>query len=683
MSTQSETDSPLSQLQKAVLLHGRSRRPALRLPVFADRSDRVHGLLESIGTWIMEFDGSGGMVYSSGLSEAILGFTPEEVMGPDGIQFHPDDVAKVIEVGMKVRETGGPITNELRMRHKLGHWVWIASTLAGWVPTDDESFQTIAFARDITALKTAEAAKSESEARYRVVSEMSYDVITEANEAGRITYVGPGIEEVLGFTANEMIALEPFELVHPDDRDRVRAQYAAELVDMAAASTGPTRHRPRLLEFRLRHRDGSWLWFESVGVTYPRSDGETRYLSVNRNVTERRIAEHERQELQQGMQRAQKLESLGVLAGGIAHDFNNLLTPILGEAALGMQDLPKDSPVRERFQKIQRAAVQAAALTNQMLAYAGKEPLRTELLDISKLIGEMRELITSAIPRETTLDFHLASDLPAVEGEAAQLSQIVLNLVTNGAESIGDGIGTITVRTGEIDFKALPPKTLFAEEMLPGRHVFLDVTDTGSGMDAETCARIFEPFFSTKFTGRGLGLAVVAGIVKSHRGAIEVDSQPDSGTCFRVLLPTVSGSPAETIRSPERAAIDAWRTSGTVLVIDDDDGVRDLAEDILSGIGMHVLTATDGHSGAKQFALYADSIRMVLLDRTMPATSCADTLRAIRAVRADAKIVLVSGYSKERATADLAGLAVDGFIKKPFNPATLVTCIHELISQDS
>jgi len=190
---------------------------------------------------------------------------------------------------------------------------------------------------------------------------------------------------------------------------------------------------------------------------------------------------------------------------------------------------------------------------------------------------------------------------------------------------------------------------------------------------------------------------VVAGIVKSHRGAIEVESQPSGGTCFRVLLPTVSGSPAKAIPAPERAAIDAWRTSGTVLVIDDDDGVRDLAEDILSGIGLNVLTADDGHSGAKLFALHADSIRLVLLDRTMPATNCADTLRAIHAASSNAKtnsktstktntktrakIVLVSGYSKERATADLAGLPVDGFLKKPFEPATLVTCVRALLTQ--
>jgi two-component system cell cycle sensor histidine kinase/response regulator CckA len=345
-----------------------------------------------------------------------------------------------------------------------------------------------------------------------------------------------------------------------------------------------------------------------------------------------------------------------------------------------MQDLPQDSPVRERFQKIQRAAVHAAALTNQMLSYAGQAPFRVAHINVSKLIDDMRELVTASISRKTALDLQLEDDLPAIEGEAAQLDQVVLNLVTNGSESIRDGIGTITVRTGVVDLDVLPPRILFCELMIPGRHVFIEVTDTGSGMDAETFGRIFEPFFTTKFTGRGLGLAVVAGIVKSHRGAIDVASRPGRGTSFRVLLPIATSGVVEPIPAPEIGAIDEWQSTGNVLVIDDDDSVRNVEEDILTRVGLKVLTAADGEAGAKMFALHADSIRLVLLDHTMPGSSCADTLRTIRGLRADAKIIVVSGYSKERATADHGGLAVDGFIKKPFDPATFLTCVREILS---
>ncbi len=252
-----------------------------------------------------------------------------------------------------------------------------------------------------------------------------------------------------------------------------------------------------------------------------------------------------------------------------------------------------------------------------------------------------------------------------------------MNLITNAAESLGDGMGRIAVRTNVVNLAAPPPRALFAEAMASGPHVVFEVADTGCGMDAETCARIFDPFFTTKFTGRGLGLAAVAGIVRSHRGAIEVESEPGRGTRFRVLLPAVGGAVARPTREP--APVDSWRATGTALVIDDDEGVRELAEEVLRRSGMTVLTAADGREGVKLFGLYADSIRVVLLDRTMPALSGADTLEAIQALRADAKILVVSGYSEERVTAELAGRGIAGFLKKPFLPEALRARVREVL----
>ena len=333
--------------------------------------------------------------------------------------------------------------------------------------------------------------------------------------------------------------------------------------------------------------------------------------------------------------------------------------------------------MRARLGKIQQAARRAAALTDQMLAYAGQEPLRVECLDLSKLVGEMQELVASSISGKTTLDLQLESELPAVEAEAGQLGQVVVNLITNAAESLADGEGRITVRTGVVNVDAPPTGALFAETMASGRHVTFEVSDTGCGMDAETCAQIFEPFFTTKFTGRGLGLAAVAGIVRSHRGAIEVESDPGRGTRFRVLLPVVAGPVAQPTR--ERVPIGGWRATGIALVIDDDEAVRELAEDVLRRTGMRVLTASDGHEGVKLFGLHADSICVVLLDRTMPTLSGADTFEAIRALRPDAKIVLVSGYLEERVTDELAGREISGFLKKPFSPETLLARVREVV----
>jgi PAS domain S-box-containing protein len=629
--------------------------------------------------WIAEFDGRGRTMYVSPQIESVLGFAAGECLTAVCIEFHPDDLPVVVETGRKVRETGEPAKNEVRIRHKQGHWVWIECSLIGWYPSADGDFHTIAFNRDITELKNAEAARRESEARYRVVSQMSCDLIFEVDRKGRQTYVGPGSEEIVGYTPEEALALEPWSLVHPDDVERVRARLAREFQKKADAGLeeSPQSRKLRVIEYRLRHRDGHWLWFETLGLTYPRADGEMRYLAVSRDVTERKLAEWARLELEQSMQRAQKLESLGVLAGGIAHDFNNLLTPILGVAGLALKELPEDAPVRAHLRKIQQAARRAAALTDQMLAYAGQEPLRAERLDLSKLVGEMQELVASSISGKTTLDLQLESELPAVEVEAGQLGQVVMNLITNAAESLSHGAGRITVRTGVVNLDAPPSGALFAETMATGQHVYFEVTDTGCGMEAETCARIFDPFFTTKFTGRGLGLAAVAGIVRGHRGAIEVASDPGRGTRFRVLLPAVAGPVAQPTR--ERAPIDAWRATGTALVIDDDESVRELAEGVLRRTGMQVLTAADGHEGVKLFGLHADSIRVVLLDRTMPALSGADTFETIRAVRPDAKIVLVSGYLEERVAGELASRGLAGFLKKPFSPETLLARVREVI----
>jgi signal transduction histidine kinase/CheY-like chemotaxis protein len=431
------------------------------------------------------------------------------------------------------------------------------------------------------------------------------------------------------------------------------------------------------MEYRCRHKDGRWVEFEAMGLTYTCADGQRRFLAVSRDVTEKRKAERAHHELERSLQQSQKLESLGVLAGGIAHDFNNFLTPILGSAGLALRDLPEDSPVRAHLETIQRATRRAAALTNQMLTYAGQSPMRIEPIDLSQLVNEMWELVSASVSGSATLDLHLSSDLPSVQGEAAQLGQIILNLITNAAESLTEDGGRIGVRTGQIELERTPHEALFAETMTPGRHVYFEVTDTGCGMDPETISRIFDPFFTTKFTGRGLGLAAVAGIVRSHGGAIEVDSSTERGTRFRVLLPAVEGIRAPAPRVP--TPIEEWHTTGVALVIDDDDGVRELSEEVLRRVGMTVLTAADGHEGLKLFGIHADTIRIVLLDRTMPELSGADTFEAIRALQPDAKILLVSGYSEARATAELSGPALDGFLQKPFMPETLMTRVREVL----
>ena len=646
-----------------------SPRPDAGLRVVPDRLDRLLDAMDAIDVWICEFDGQGRMIYTSPNIEKILGWKPEECVEDNRIELHPDDVPSVVESGRQVRATGVPARNVGRVRHKQGHWIWVDTSILGWYPEEGGQFHSITISRDITDLKAAEAAREEAETRRTAIARMTWDLVSEVDDEGILTYIAPGCEDVIGYTVEESYEIPPWSLIHPEDEMRVRAQIEMERED-------PGRRLPPM-ECRLRHPDGHWVWLETMGTWYTRADGQTRYLAVSRDLTERKRAEETHREFEQSLQRAQKLESLGVLAGGIAHDFNNLLTPILGAARLGIEELPADSPVRDRLEKIQQAAKRAAALTNQMLSYAGQSPLRIERIDLSKLVREMRDLVASSVAGSTVFELDLAEDLPPIEAEEAQIGQVVMNLVTNAAESQSDGHGRVVVRTGVAQVDEPPAGALFAETMEKGKHVFLEVTDAGSGMDAETRARIFDPFYTTKFTGRGLGLAAVSGIVRAHHGAIQVDSEPGRGTRFRVSFPAVEAQAADV--KPVSPPIDGWQTTGTALVIDDDEGVRELAAAVLNRAGMTVLTAGDGHEGAKLFAMHADAVDVVLLDRTMPALSGADTFDLIRAERADAKVVLVSGYSEERVAAELENRSCAGFLQKPFTPEGLLAQVREVL----
>jgi CheY-like chemotaxis protein len=366
------------------------------------------------------------------------------------------------------------------------------------------------------------------------------------------------------------------------------------------------------------------------------------------------------------------------MAGGITHDFNNLLTPILGDAELALLDLPSDSPIRPRIEQIRRAGQRAAALTKQLLAYSGQGPVLVEPLSISRLVEEMGQLLEGAVSGKAALIYDLADDLPSVEADIAQLSQVVMNLITNATEAVREGAGRITLRTGIVEAEKVDRQYVVGDfEPTAGSYVFFEVVDDGCGMDVETRSKIFDPFFTTKFTGRGLGLAAVLGIVRSHGGFIEIDSEVGRGTRFCVLFPAAERAPvaAATWTTP----IEDWRGSGTVLVVDDDEGVRELLDVTLRRAGLSVLLARDGREGVDLFRRHADEIRAVVLDRTMPDIGGEDAFDEIRRIRPDARIMLISGYSEERAAWHFIDKGLDAFLHKPFEPRALLERIRRIM----
>ncbi len=407
---------------------------------------------------------------------------------------------------------------------------------------------------------------------------------------------------------------------------------------------------------------------QEVGVLYA--------LLLARTIEQRRLEDQ--------IRHAQRLESLASLAGGVAHHFNNLLVGVLGNAALARAQLPAGSPLSRYVNQIEVAATRAADLSKQMLAYSGRGAFVVEPLDLSGLVAEMADLLACSIGGRAALKCELAAGLPPMEGDATELRQLVMNLILNASDALGNSRGAITVTTGAIRAdRACLAATYLNDDLPPGRYVYLEVADTGCGMDEATRARIFDPFFTTKDVGRGLGLAAVLGIVRGHRGAITVHNQPGEGTAFRVLFPALEGAGAHPDASPApgNAAADC-RAGDTVLVADDEALVRLVLQAALQDAGFAVLSAGDGAQAVETFREHAADIVAVVLDVTMPNMSGEEALREIRRLAPGVPVVMSSGYSERHALAGLADDSRIAFIAKPYDPAELVAAVLRLVSAE-
>ena len=415
-------------------------------------------------------------------------------------------------------------------------------------------------------------------------------------------------------------------------------------------------------------------------MEYASNGSPVRLVGTHTDITPRREAELDRAQLQDQLPQAQKLEGIGVLAGGIAHDFNNLLVGILGNASLAEADLPPDSPAAPLVSEIRSAAVRAADLTRQLLAYAGKGRLVVEPVHVTAICEEMAALLRAVISKRAVLRAELHAELPAVEADATQPRRIVMNLITNASDALGEGPGVITIRTQLIPVDARFLRDAVGGPELPhGMYVLIEVEDTGAGMDAATRARIFDPCCTTNFTGRGLGLAASLGIVRSHRGAIRVMSAMGVGTTVQVVLPALGASAPTT---PEISARpDAWYGHGDVLLADDEPAVRGVAKRALERLGFTVVESPDGQDALERVQAEPARWRLVVLDLTMPRLAGDQALLAIRAIRPDIPAVLYSGYSADELGKGLSERDRVTFLQKPFTVSSLTeavrTALHE------
>ena len=518
------------------------------------------------------------------------------------------------------------------------------------------------------------ASEAEMSRRYQELFESATDVILTHDLAGIITSFNPAGERLLGWAASEVIGHPIYSLMAPAE-----AEIVGGLVSSARSSDTPTSISSSF-RLELKSRDGRAVPFEVNSWIEYHAGEPVGVQAICRNISHRLRSEDERMRFERRLQETQKLESLGILAGGIAHDFNNLLTAVLGNASLARIELGPDSLADKSLHEIEMAAERASDLCSQMLAYSGQGRFVVTRVDLSALVMETLELLQASISKRAKLELHLGEKLPAVHGDMSQLRQVLMNIVTNASEALGDGHGTITVRTNR--FKAEPGWLIDAQlvpEIFEGEYIMLEIGDSGSGMEPEVAARMFEPFFTTKFTGRGLGLAAVLGIARSHRGALKVETRLGQGTTFRIALPATGVFPIgepDTENGDSRPMLQA-----TVLAVDDEATVRRTVTRALEMLGCKVVAAENGAVALQRVRQYGRPFDLVLLDLTMPQMDGVETLRELRRLRPDLPVILMSGFAQVQAMARFGEHRLAGFLQKPFKLDDLSRLVGQVLTE--
>ncbi len=486
--------------------------------------------------------------------------------------------------------------------------------------------------------------------------------------AGQIVMANPALVKMLGYDSFAELARQDLEKA--GFAPEYERPIFKETIERDGAIIG--------LESQWRCRDGTFIWVRENARAIRDPEGKVAYYDGTiEDISANRDAEERRRRLDEQIQEMQKLESLGVLAGGIAHDFNNLLAVIMGHAGMAEDDVPAGSAAAFALQQVNEAAVRAAELCRQMLAYSGKGRFEVRTVRLDTLLQENLHLIQAAVPKKAQLTLSLQNDLPGFRGDTGQLRQLLLNLATNAAEALTDRGGQLRIAAGSRWFTAEELVHYLSAEPLPaGSYVCLAVSDDGCGMTAEVRRRMFEPFFTTKFTGRGLGLSAVLGIVRGHGGAIAVETQLQHGTEVRVVFPVAAELPAAV---KQTAPDSVWNAHGRILVADDEDLVRGTIRSALLRLGFEVVAVANGREAVERYQQEGASFRLVLLDLMMPVMDGQEALSEIRKLNPEVKVMLMSGYSETEFFRKHGLQSPAPFIAKPFTKDTLGQRIREML----
>ena len=643
-----------------------------------ESEEKFRNLVETTSDWIWETGADGTYTYSSPGVRPLLGYEPAEVIGRKPFDFMPpDEAGRVVAQFARISAERRPFFNLENLNlSKDGRRVILETS---GVPMLDPQGNLLGYRgidRDITERKRAEEALREKEEFIRALLDTSRDWIWAIDLRGVHTYSNPAIRIILGYELDQIIGAPSFSLMHEEDRDRIQSEVSHCI---------ETRRGWSNLVVRWRHKEGGYRFLESSSVPVLDAGGEvTGFRGVDRDITERTLAEVERLEMERRLLHAQKLESLGVLAGGIAHDFNNLLMAVIGNLDLSLLDLSPSSVARPHIDRALQATRRGADLTRQMLAYSGKGRFVITRMDLSELVRENTNLFRTAISRTVAMNLCLTGECSAIEADAGQVQQVIMNLITNASEAIREKAGVITLTTGVQAFDAAYLSTSWLNEKPPaGRFAYVEVSDTGCGMDDETKQRLFDPFFTTKFTGRGLGMSAVLGIVQGHKGAVMVQSAVGHGSTIRVLFPASEAVSAAMAGDSFGLAgqSGAMALLGTVLVVDDEETVREVCAAFAQRLGLQTITAAHGEEGLRLFKRHADKIGCVLLDLTMPRMDGISTFREMKRLRPDLPVILCSGYDEQEATQHFTNEGLAGFLQKPYSLQDLKDEIERVLKR--
>jgi PAS domain S-box-containing protein len=615
--------------------------------------------------WLYDWD-KREVIYTSPAYESIWNRPIEDLYASEdewNESVHPDDLEYARASFKQIVHTGGGEKREYRIVRPDGSVRWVSDR--GFAIKDENGLvvRIAGIAEDITERKRAEVALRESEERFRELAELMPETIFEVNLKGRLTFVNRNAYNYFGYTQADLKrGLTSFDMILPADRDRAKENVAKIL----------SGERTGINEYTAIRKDGTTfpVMIHSAPIFKEGKPVGLRGFMID--ITDRKTAEEERRKLEVQFQQAQRFEALGTLAGGIAHDFNNLLMNIQGNTSLMLFEIDNTHPHFELLKNIEKQVKSGAQLTRQMLGYARKGKFNVKPVDLNQIVDDSAKTF-GRTRKEITIERKLENDLFSIAADEGQIDQVLLNLYVNAADAMPGG-GKLILTTQNQTHLNIKSDHYNPE---PGNYVQLTITDTGSGMDKTTLARIFDPFFTTKEMGRGtgLGLASVYGIIKSHDGYIDVESDQGQGTTFTIFLPASENG----VEDDAEADIRLIKGSGTLLVVDDEALVLDVAANMLEKLGYTVLKAYNGTEAVDIFKANHDKIKMVILDIIMPDLGGGAVYDKIKSINPDVKVLLSSGYSVDGQAIELLERGCDGFMQKPFTMEELSGKITQIM----